>query len=233
MENEISDILIGAPYPFTVGRKHYRLYPVTLAKMQIIQRLLDEIAIKKEHLYLDVNLEMIRIVKEKRRQCSRLLAYYTAPNSYKDLFDFRSLKIRENYFFEEMKEEDMATILLFMFTSDKTDTYMKSLGIESEMKRMQRVMKVKKKDKNSLSFGGRSIFGSFIAPLKEMGYTDEEILYERGYTYLRLMLADKIQTIYLSDDERKRVPRNALYGGEVLKASDMRTKELIKNTEWD
>ena len=39
-----------------------------------------------------------------------------------------------------------------------------------------------------------------------MGYTDDEILYERGYSFLRLMLADKANSVYLTDEELAELP---------------------------
>lgn len=226
--------MVERPQPFTLGRKHFRLYPVTLAKMQLLQRIIPSLEIDPGNLKLNASLEMLRVVQTKREECCLIIAYHTAPNTYKDIFDDRQIKIRKNYFMKEMEEADLATLMTALLTADKTESYMKHLGITYEQERMAKVMKVKRKgDKNTLIFGGKTIFGSFIAPLKEMGYTDNEIRYERPYSYLRLILADKMQTLYLSDDERKKVPISALQAEAPVSVSDPKTKEMIRNMQWD
>ena len=52
----------------------------------------------------------------------------------------------------------------------------------------------------------------------EMGFSDDEILYEKGYTYLRLRLADKVTSIYLTEEELNSVPTSL--GGGLLDAND-------------
>jgi hypothetical protein len=75
-----------------------------------------------------------------------------------------------------------------------------------------------KKSKNSISVGGKTLLGSFIGQLKEMGYTDNEIRYELGYHYLQLMLADKMTSVYLTDEELSSLPEEC--GGNVLDGND-------------
>ena len=58
-----------------------------------------------------------------------------------------------------------------------------------------------------------------------MGYSDNEILYERGYTFLRLMLADKVQQVILTDEERKDIPESM--GGTYVDANDPKNTEKI------
>ena len=99
-------------------------------------------------------------------------------------------------------------------------------GVDKEQERLQRVLKAKEVGKNNITFGGNTIFGSFIAPLKELGYTDSEILYERGYGYLRMMLADKISSVYLSDEEISGVSKAD--GGRLIDANDPTEAENLR-----
>ena len=225
-EYDLADVIIGRPYPFSVGRKHFCLYPVTLAKMYLLKRQIEELGIDNTQLAFNPFMESLRLVQANRDVCCHILAYHTAPNTYKDLFDYRAVKIRKNYFAKEIEDEDLAAIMLMVLTSDKTAVFMKELGLDKERERLQKVLDIKSKhDKNTLSFGGLSVFGTFIAQLKEIGYTDNEILYERGYTYLRLVLADKITSLHLTDEEMKEVPTNA--GGHYLDANDPENAEKI------
>ena len=47
-----------------------------------------------------------------------------------------------------------------------------------------------------------------------MGYTDDEIIYERPYAFLRLLLADKITTMYLTGEELENL--SVADGGKLI-----------------
>lgn len=226
IENEIADIIVGRPQEFSVGRKQYRLYPVTLAKMYLLRKYMDELSIDMDLLKINPYIEALRLANVKPDLCAGVIAIHATPNTYRDLCDNRAITIRTNAF-RKMKDEDLATLLVLVLSVESTDRITAYLGIDDERKRLEQVMEAKSgKDSNSLSFFGKSVFGSFIEPLKQMGYTDDEILYERGYTYLRLMLADKPTSVYVSDDERKELPSSV--GGTMLEADDPETFEKLR-----
>jgi hypothetical protein len=227
IEYILSDVIIGRPHGFTVGRKHFYLYPVTLAKMYLLKRQIDNLDINNTILKANPYLEAIRVAKEHRDVCCNILAYHTAPNTYKDLFDNRAISIRKNFFAKELTDEELATQIIMVLTADKTEELLQYLGLDKEREKLRKVMAVKEKhEKNMLSFNGKSLFGTFICQLKELGYTDNEILYEKGYTYLRLILADKVATVHLSDEERQDIPTTL--GGTMLDGNDPKSREALK-----
>lgn len=226
LEYELADIITQKPHEIKVGRKPLRLYPVTLAKMLVLRWYIDDLRINTELLQRSPELEAIRLVREHKGTCCDFLAIHTSPNTYKDLFNLHSRAERRNLFMK-VEEPDLAALLLNVLSSDRTAELMAHLGIDKEQERMGRVMEVKRRhNKNSISFGGLSVFGSFIGQLKEMGYTDSEILYERGYSYLRLMLADKVTSVYLSDEEMKELSALDI-GKDTMDANDPRSAEKI------
>ena len=229
IEYDIADVVIGRPHGFSVGRKHFNLYPVTLAKMYLLKRQMDSLAINQSILKINPYAEALRLVAEKKEVCCRILAYHTAPNTQKDLFDQRSITIRKNHFEKELTDEEMASLLIIVLTSDKSEAFIKHLGLDKEKERLQKVMEVKRKsDTNNMSFGGLSVFGTFIGQLKEMGFTTEEIIYERSYAFLRMMLADKVTSVYLSDEEKQQIP--ALLTPNAMDASNPDNADKILNT---
>lgn len=232
-EYDLTDVIIGRPQEFKVGRKTFRLYPLTLAKMLLLKRQIDGLKLNMDILKANPFLEALRVVRDQRTTCCTILAYHTAPNTYKDLFDTKSIATRRNFFDKSLSDEDMASLLIIAL-DDKADRLMKHLGLDKEREKLQEVLKVKQKhDKNSMSFCGLSLFGTFIGQLKEMGYSDNEILYEKGYAFLRLMLADKVTQIILTDEERKEIPESM--GGTYVDANDPKNAEkimaLFKNTK--
>lgn len=229
IEYYLADIITDEPHEFHIGRKVLRLYPVTLGKMTKLRRYMDALKINTDLLTTNPDAEVLRLVVNHREVCCGILAIHTAPNTYKDLFNMKARAERRNLLMK-VGNADLAALLLTVLTSDRTAELMASLGIDKEQERMGRVMEVKRRhSKNSISFGGLSVFGSFIGQLKEIGYTDSEILYERGYSYLRLMLADKITSVYLSDEELKEL--SALdTGKDAMDANDPRSADKILGT---
>lgn len=226
IEYEIADVIIGRPQEFKVGRKAFRLYPITLAKMFLLKRQLDGMGINDNILKMNPYLEAIRVARESRDVCCHVLAYLTAPNTYKELYNSQAIITRKNYFIKSLSDEELASLMIIALTSDKTEEIMKHIGLDKEKERMERVMVQKSKSgKNNLTFNGLSILGTFIGQLKEMGYSDDEILYEKGYSYLRLMLADKVVSIFLSDEERQNISTED--GGTLMDAGNPEMTQKI------
>lgn len=224
IEYAIADVITGRPHEFAVGSERLRLYPVTLAKLYILRPYIRELGINENR---SPYMEALRIAVQHKDACVALLAIYTSPNSYSSLFDTRARASRREVLAKADKES-LATMLVTVLKADKTEQIIRHLGIDKDQGRLREVMEVKRKSsKNNLSFGGLSIFGSFIGQLKEMGYSDDEILYERPYSFLRLMLADKTCSVYLSDEELREVSDTS--GGTMLDGDDPASFAKLKN----
>lgn len=226
LDDALSDIVCAQPHEFRVGKKTLRLYPVTLAKTFVLRRLMDNLSMDASLLKANPWMECLRLAETQREVVARILAVHTAPNTEKDLHDSRGMTIRKNVL-SDVKTEHLAGLLMAVLTSDKTDQLMDHLGINAERERLHAALAVKDGGKNNLSFGSKSIFGTFIGQLKEMGYTDDEILFERGYSYLRLMLADKVTSLYLSDEELEKLPQED--GGMMLDGDDDGDMDVLAN----
>ena len=214
LDHALADIITAQPTEIRIGRKTMRLYPVTLAKTFLLRRWMDALAMDAALLKANPFIECLRLAETQPDVVAHILAIHSAPNTEKDLHDRRGMVTRRNLL-QTVKTEHLAGLLMAVLTADKTEQLCEHLGISAERERLQEALSVKRDhDKNNLSFGGKSIFGTFIGQLKEMGYSDGEILFERSYSYLRLMLADKVTSLYLSDEELEGLPQSA--GGTLL-----------------
>lgn len=202
----LQDAIMERPYPFCIGEDMFYIYPQTLGKMLLNQRIIEQMGIKREFLNTNITKEIIRITKQHRDYCCDLIAYMTARNDYYDVFNLPAFNKRKETFMEQ-PDEDIASILTLLMTADKTSQFIKHLGIDVEQKNMQKVMNVKhKNDKNSYNFGGVSIYGSLIdVAMERWKMTKRQVVWELDYTSLRLLLADKINSIYVTDQERKKI----------------------------
>ena len=224
---ELADVLTEKPHEFTVGRKHYHLYPITLAKMFLLRGYIEGLSVNYTILSQNPLLEALRIVGQHREICCSIIAIHTTPNTYQDIYDRRAIAARRSAFMK-IGDNDLATLMVLVLTADKTEHLMQVTGIAAEQERLKKVMSVKKaKDNNSLNFGGLTIFGTFIAPLKEIGYSDNEIIFEKGYTFLRLMLADKITTVMLTDKERENLFIRD--GGTMIDGNDPASMKKVED----
>lgn len=207
LELDIADTIIDRPKGFSVGRRHFYLYPVTLGKMYLQQRIVENLELNTELLRVNPCVEALRLVETKKEDCCLLLAYHTLQTK-KDVLNNRIVTIRKNIFLREMENEDIATLTLACLTSDKTTNIAQHLGIDKELRRMSDVAKAKKSN-NTYTFGGKSIYGALIdAACERYKWTFDYVVWEISYTNLQLLLKDKVNSLYLTDEEMKTVHIN-------------------------
>ena len=230
-KTDISDVLIERPISFSIKDRHYSVYPATLGKIQLIARLIEVIGINNADANSPDSLfKGAREAAEKHREESiRLIAYSTLPNA--ECLDENKVQAR----IKELKvadEKDVTLLLITIMSQDKTEAVMKHFGIDKETQRMDRVLKVKDKDKSTLTFFGKSIWGALIDHACERyGWSYQYVLWGISYSCLQLLMADHIKTVYLTDEERKRagVPNDGL----VIRIEEKGTLEnFIKNQSW-
>lgn len=207
LELDIADTIIDRPKGFSVGRRHFYLYPITLGKMYLQKRVLDNLDLNKEFVQTNPYAEMLRLVETKKEDCCLLIAYNTLQTK-EDILSNRKVTMRKNIFMKEMDNEDIATLTLACLTHDKTLVVMQHFGMDKEQERMSEVVKAKD-NKNSFSFGGKSVYGTMIdAACERYKWTYDYVVWEISYANLQLLLKDSVKSIYLTDDEMKEIHIN-------------------------
>ena len=233
IETQIADAIMERPTMFSIGGKVYYIYPLTLGKMHLMQRCIEGIGLDIHRLQASSEKEFLRVARESRAACCELLSYFTARNDYYSVFDMEAFTERKDVFMKQ-EDADIASLLMLALTADKTDAFMRHLGIDLEQKSIRKIMKVKEKsEKNSFTFGGVSLFGSLIdAAMERYALTKRQVVWEIDYTSVRLMLADRVNSIYVSDEERKKIhiPRDRTR----VNGNDKKVMmEVIKSQSWD
>ena len=225
-----TDIVMEAPHGFSINENSFTLYPPCLGKMILMQRQLESMEVKEENISTASILEVIRIVSKHREQCLRLIAYMTCE-SKSQCYDARHIKkVMDDL--SEATDEDIATLLIYITTNDRSSEVRSVYKIDEETDYLNSVMRVKT-DKGSMSFGGKTILGALIDPACERyGWTVDYVVWGISYATLRLLMADKINTIYLTEDERKRVPGRVLHKDEDVIKATKENMEVIKSMNW-
>lgn len=229
LDLDIADAIIDRPKGFSVGRRHFYLYPITIGKMYLQKRIVDNLGINKDLLQGNPFVEALRLVECKKEDCCLLLAYNTLQ-SKKDVLNNRKVTIQRNIFFNEMSNEDIATLLIACISDNKLELFTTHLGIDKELERLAEVNKAKD-NSSTLSFGGLSIYGTLIdAACERYKWTFDYVVWEISYINLHLLLRDSIKSVFLTDDEKKRVHinDNSMVDGNN-KDSVM---NVVKNFNW-
>lgn len=212
LDMDLADTIIDRPQGFSVGSRHFYLYPVTLGKMFLLGRLTDELELRPEVIAVNPYVEAIRCVKDKKEICCRILTYHTIRTKVK-AFDNEFVDNRTKFFINNIEDEDLATVMVLVLTWDKTNALIKHLAIDKEHERMKKAISAKD-NSNTITFGCQSIYGSLIDNACERyGWTFDYVLWEISYTNLKLMLADSSKQVYMTDDELKKckMPVSATY----------------------
>lgn len=224
IENNLSDAIIEKPIRFNVGDHHYSIHPPTLGKMQLLKELYHVIDVNSKLLAENPLAETLRIAKENPDIVSQIISYSTfkAKNG---LLDSARVMQRARLFADNMSAEELATILSLILSADHTEEFIMYFGLDKERLKRQEISRLKG-DGNSITFGGRSIYGLLIDfACQRYGWTLDYVLWEISLVNLNMLMADAITTVYLSDEERKQLGRGV---GEVINADDPRNRELIR-----
>lgn len=199
----IVNVLADMPINFTVGNKRFCIYPPTLGKMYLLSQLSESLGISKENLTINPFLEIMRVVKEKRKECCKFLAYQMVQKR-EDLFDIEFIETLSERISRILDDEDITTLIVVILNDKDLEQITKETGIDKELKRMSKVTSVKD-TKNLYVFGGKTIWGSMIdTACERYGWSFDYVVWGISYKNLTLMLKDKTTSIYLSDEEAKR-----------------------------
>ena len=223
LEMNIADTIIERPVGFNIGSQQFYLYPPTLGMTYHLARLIKSLEADARLISANPYLEAIRLCTEKKEIVCRILSNYTF-NRKEDVFDGIKVEVRAKEF-SELAAEELATIFTIVLSGDNTEEFIKYFGIDKERLERSRIAAVKK-DNSSVTFGGNSTYGTLIDfACQRYGWTMDYVMWGISYANLKMLMADAITTIYLSEEERKLLGRGV---GEVINADDPRNRELIR-----
>lgn len=230
IEMDIADAVMERPVGFNIGSRYFYIYPATLGKSYLLARLFKELDANQQIVATNPYMEAIRLCKTKKDIVCRILSYSTF-NKKKDIFNNAKIAGRADFFYKNLDMEELATLLVLILTSDNLETYIHYFGIDKERKERKRIAEIK--DSNgSVTFGGNSVYGTLIDfACQRYGWTMDYVVWGISHVNLRMLMADAINTIYLSAEERKQL--NIFDNKENINADDPRNEELIDKVLCD
>lgn len=232
LEQEVADILTEIPQGFDVGARRFSIQPISLGKSFLLSRLMGNLHIDAKILRRNPFAEALRLAMEDVDGVCRIIAMHTM-RTQQECHNTRLIDKRAKYFAEHLSVEEVAELFTLVI-SDNADLaqIMKHLGIDADNKRRQRVMAAKKADRNTYTFGGNSIFGAMIAPACEkLNMTPRQVVWDISLKFLRLLIADNITQVHLTDEERKRC--RVSNDNDRISGDDPAMQERIRQMKWD
>ncbi|MCM1576971.1 MAG: hypothetical protein NC035_08340 [Bacteroides sp.] len=225
----IIDAILDRPITFSIDKngnsQYFFVYRPSLGTSLLSAEIIKELHFDKNLLQINQQYEMLRLCTEQRGKVMRFVAIHT--------FSRRSDALQEDRVQQRMKDletldaSDLSTIFIAILNWDtQQEKFIKHIGLDRE-KRQREKIKSAKKDGNNVTFGGRSLYGSLIDYAAERyGYDYGYILWGISLINLNLMLADSIQSVYLTDKEKRKAHIST--DGVYLNADDPKNLRKIQ-----
>lgn len=223
IERMMEDSIMEMPIGFEVGGVHYFLYPVTLGTAYLISREREGMAENIKEVFL---CSEDKVKHDYRESLCRIVAIQTL-NGKEEILDFRRLSERTDTLYQSLDDKGLLELYdIIMQSFDESSLFIKHSGLEIDKKKLDKIANYKADDGN-FSFGARTPYGSIIGPACErFGWTMDYVVWEIGYTNLKMMLADAHVSVYLSKDDRKRLKISP--DREIIDANDPKNIERIR-----
>lgn len=225
IEQDLIDTLLERPYGFKVKGKSFFLYQPSMGKMFLTTRILESSGITEQQILENPYKTALDYVDNHLEDACRILSYHTT-NSKADLFDNDKIEKKKAFFKENISQQELSSLLILSLTFDNVKTFIRYLGLDKEKESLSKVMRIKQDKGNSLTFGGKSIYGTLIDALCERyHWTMDYIVWGISFSNIQMLMEDKITSVYLTDDEKKKCP--VTNDNEFISGDDIKNIALI------
>lgn len=229
IESLIPDTLTDAPVRFEVNNKKYSIYPPTLGKTLLIDRLKRKLSINPERSKVNPMEEALQVCNESKEIVLRILAYNTLQGKENVLNEAR-VKERISVL-SKLEPDELATLLLTTISDTTVSDLIKYFGIDRDNENRRKIAEVKKSS-NTVAFGGHSIWGTLIDfACERYGWSFDYVMWEISYNNLLMLFNDRPDSVYLTDEERKKA--HLKQTGTIINADDPANIAKIKAMHWD
>ena len=205
LNEALADAVMGRPREFFIDDRRFSLWSPSLGMTLMTERHISLLGIDSLMMTRNPSLEALRLSEKNRTEVCNILAIHSYRR-YKDLSDSEKLRARADYFSSHLSTDEIAQLFLIILSEPRIETFLQLSGISEDQKEQSRIAQFKNKDGHNRTFGGKTIYGMIIdAACRAYGWTKEYTVWGIDLLSLRLMLADTISSVYLSDDDIKQM----------------------------
>lgn len=227
----VEDSLMGCPETYGLGdgsggERLFRIWPDTLGKLFLVGRAVRRLGLRPGVMSRLAGEECLRAVRARRGDAAMVLALYDC-RTMEEHFDSERLDSSVAYISANMEDADMAALLQRVLTrGGGVEAAERFYGLDVDAENRRRVARAKGAGGSSVSFGGRSLYGTLVSHFVAKGMGVRQIVWEEGYGNLRMLMADEPASVWLSSEERRRVHLKGR-PGEVIRADDPRNARRV------
>lgn len=217
LNEALADAVMDRPREFFIDKQRYCLWSMTLGMSLMLERHLSALGIDNTLLAKNPAMEAMRLISCKRDDVCRILAILSF-RKYSNLTNSQIIAERAGIFSDKLSDEELAQLLLIALSEPKIDTLVSLSGLSKEHEEQSRIARHKNREGHTLSFGGKTIYGTLIdMACSKYGWSKEYVVWGIDLVSLRMMLADSITSVYLSDEDIKALH---IVAGDVIDAND-------------
>ncbi len=230
LKETLADAVMDRPREFFIGKTRYCLWSPSLGVSLMLSRHFETLDLDEEMLSKNPSMEALRLCTLHRDKVCHILAILSF-RTFTELSNSNTVRRRAKVFESTLSPDELARIFLFALDEPKVDTLVALSGIGKDQEEQRRIAAHKNKDGHSVSFGGKTIFGTLIdAACSKYGWTKEYVVWGIDLLSLRMMLVDNITSIYLSDEDMKALKiSNHTYDRYGMTSEDI---NRLKAMDW-
>lgn len=201
LNEALADAVMDRPREFFIGKKRFCLYSPSLGVSLMLSRHLATLSLDEQMLNVNPSLECLRLVSQHKPTVCYILAILSYRR-YRDLCESQKLKRLAEYYGSKLSDEEIAQLFLLVMNEHKAESFIELSGLREEQEEQVKIAKLKNKDGHTLTFGGKTIYGALIDnACKAYGWSKEYVVWGIDLVSLKMILADSITSLYLSDKE--------------------------------
>lgn len=118
-----------------------------------------------------------------------------------------------------------------IFMEPDADSLITLSGLREQQEKQAQIAKVKREKNRTMTFGGLTMYGALIAPaMSALNMTMHQVVWEISLTNLKMLLADTVSTVYLSEEEVKAINAEASKEKYGMTPEDI---AKLKAMDWD
>lgn len=221
-----TDILLERRHEFKVHDALYTLYPPSLGITALIKASLDGIGVDWAALADAPAFALLPLIESRPMDCCRIIALATCRGR-DEAMSSKVVDAKAKQFHKWLSADEVMSLMIIAITNNRVTEFFNDSGITKENERMRRVASYKKND--TPMFGGKTIFGQFVDPACERyGWTYEYAVWDISYAALTALIADKVTSIILTEEEKKGVPKHLLENEDAISGDDPRNWAKVK-----
>lgn len=200
-DDTLINAILDKPIPFTMGSERiWYLYQPSLGVSLLAGQLLQELNITPNK---GASEEILSLCETQYDLVVRIIALHTFPRR-SDILKEDNLVARISEL-KSLRPDECATLIVAILSWDgRFEQFIQQLGLDKERRTREKIFRAKKNQGGTLMFGGKSLYGTILdTACERYGWEIGYVLWGISMLNLNMLLADSVQTIFLTKEEAK------------------------------